>query len=79
MVPKWGARTPTGFPTTTSGENILKPAGSLARLCPIVRHHHERYAGKGYPDGLKREEIPLSARILSVADSFDAMISARAY
>jgi HD-GYP domain-containing protein (c-di-GMP phosphodiesterase class II) len=55
------------------------PTGSLAGLCPIVRHHHERYAGKGYPDGLKGEEIPLSARILSVADSFDTMISARAY
>jgi HAMP domain-containing protein len=61
------------------GENILKPVGSLARLCPIVRHHHERYDGKGYPDGLKGEEIPLAARILSVADCFDAMISARAY
>ena len=61
------------------GENILRPVGSLARLCPIVRHHHERHDGKGYPDGLKGEEIPLAARILSVADSFDAMISARAY
>jgi HD-GYP domain-containing protein (c-di-GMP phosphodiesterase class II) len=61
------------------GENILRPVGSLARLCPIVRHHHERYDGKGYPDGLKGEEIPLAARILSVADCFDAMISARAY
>jgi len=61
------------------GENILKPVGSLARLCPIVRHHHERFDGKGYPDGLKGEDIPLAARILSVADSFDAMISARAY
>ncbi len=61
------------------GENILKPVGSLARLCPIVRHHHERYDGKGYPDALKGEKIPLAARILSVADSFDAMISARAY
>lgn len=61
------------------GENILKPVGSLGRLCPIVRHHHERYDGEGYPDRLKREEIPLAARILSVADSFDAMISDRAY
>ncbi|MGA6992717.1 MAG: HD domain-containing phosphohydrolase, partial [Candidatus Deferrimicrobiaceae bacterium] len=59
--------------------NILKPVGSLGRLCPIVRHHHERYDGEGYPDRLKREEIPLAARILSVADSFDAMISDRAY
>ncbi|MBI5577253.1 MAG: HD domain-containing protein [Deltaproteobacteria bacterium] len=61
------------------GENILKPVGSLARLCPIVRHHHERYDGKGYPDCLKGEEIPLASRILAVADAFDAMISARAY
>jgi HD-GYP domain-containing protein (c-di-GMP phosphodiesterase class II) len=61
------------------GENILKPVGSLARLCPIVRHHHERYDGKGYPDGLKGEGIPLAARVLSVADCFDAMISPRAY
>jgi hypothetical protein len=61
------------------GENILKPVGSLVRLCPIVRHHHERYNGEGYPDGLKGEEIPLAARILAVADCFDAMISDRAY
>jgi HD-GYP domain-containing protein (c-di-GMP phosphodiesterase class II)/HAMP domain-containing protein len=61
------------------GENILKPVGSLSRLCPIVRHHHERYDGEGYPDRLKGEEIPLAARILSVADSYDAMISDRAY
>ena len=61
------------------GENILKPVGSLARLCPIVRHHHERFNGTGYPDGLKGEEIPIAARIISVADSFDAMISARPY
>jgi HD-GYP domain-containing protein (c-di-GMP phosphodiesterase class II) len=61
------------------GENILKPVGSLARLCPIVRHHHERINGNGYPDGLKGEEIPIAARIITVADSFDAMISARPY
>lgn len=61
------------------GENILKPVGSLARLCPIVRHHHERFDGTGYPDRLKGEDIPIAARILSVADSFDAMISVRAY
>ncbi len=61
------------------GENILKPVGSLARLCPIVRHHHERFDGNGYPDRLKGEEIPIAARIISVADSFDAMISVRAY
>ena len=61
------------------GENILKPVGSLERLCPIVRHHHEKFDGSGYPDHLKGEEIPIAARIISVADSFDAMISVRAY
>jgi GAF domain-containing protein len=61
------------------GENILKPVGSLTRLCPIVRHHHERFDGSGYPDRLRGEDIPISARIISVADSFDAMISERAY
>lgn len=61
------------------GENILKPVGSLARLCPIVRHHHERFDGSGYPDRLHGEDIPVAARILSVADSFDAMISVRSY
>jgi HAMP domain-containing protein len=61
------------------GENILKPVGSLARLCPIVRHHHERFDGTGYPDRLKGEDIPLAARIIAVADSFDAMISVRSY
>jgi len=61
------------------GENILKPVGSLARLCPIVRHHHELFDGNGYPDRLKGEEIPMAARIITVADSFDAMISARPY
>jgi len=61
------------------GERILKPVGSLARLCPIVRHHHEHYDGGGYPDRLKGEEIPLGARILAVADAFDAMVSDRSY
>jgi HD-GYP domain-containing protein (c-di-GMP phosphodiesterase class II) len=62
-----------------AGENILKPVGSLARLCSIVRHHHEKFDGSGYPDGLRGEEIPLAARMISVADSFDAMISERPY
>jgi len=62
-----------------AGENILKPVGSLARLCTIVRHHHEKFDGSGYPDRLKGEEIPLAARMITVADSFDAMISERAY
>jgi HD-GYP domain-containing protein (c-di-GMP phosphodiesterase class II)/HAMP domain-containing protein len=61
------------------GENIIKPLNSLKRLCPGVRHHHERYSGEGYPDGLKGDAIPLEARIMSVADAFDAMTSERSY
>src|SRR3972149_14514 len=53
-----GASIVLGHPV--GGENILRPVGSLPRLCPIVRHHHERYDGKGYPDGLKGEESPLA-------------------
>src|SRR6185437_4339331 len=49
------------------------------RLTAIVRHHHERLDGRGYPDGLRGEEIPLGARIIAVADTFDAITSARAY
>jgi HD-GYP domain-containing protein (c-di-GMP phosphodiesterase class II) len=48
-------------------------------IVPLVRHHHERWDGKGYPDGLKGEEIPLGTRILSIADSLDAMLSDRPY
>lgn len=45
----------------------------------IIRHHHERWDGKGYPDGISGKDIPLPARVLTVADSFDAMISDRPY
>ena len=45
----------------------------------IARHHHERYDGKGYPDGLKGEEIPLEARIMALADVYDSLISERVY
>ena len=48
-------------------------------VVPLVYHHHERYDGSGYPDGLKGDDIPLGARILAVADSFDAMNSDRSY
>lgn len=58
---------------------IIKPLANLGKLHSIVLHHHERYDGKGYPSGIKGEGIPLEARILSVADSFDAMLSDRPY
>ncbi|MDD5565913.1 MAG: HD domain-containing protein [Candidatus Omnitrophica bacterium] len=61
------------------GAEVLEPLEFLKTAIPIVRHHHERYDGKGYPDGLEREGIPLMARILACADSFDAMISDRPY
>jgi putative two-component system response regulator len=58
---------------------ILAPIAGLRRIVPIVLHHHERYDGGGYPDGLRGESIPLSSRLLAVADGFEAMISDRAY
>lgn len=61
------------------GAEILNPITQLADIIPGVLHHHERYDGKGYPDGLKGEEIPLQARILCVADSFDSMTANRPY
>lgn len=61
------------------GAHILKPAKIFENIIPIVKHHHERYDGHGYPSNLKGEEIPLSARIVCIADSFDAMTSDRSY
>jgi putative nucleotidyltransferase with HDIG domain len=61
------------------GANILKPVEALKDLVPAVYCHHERFDGKGYPKGLKGEEIPLNARIIAIADSFDAMTSYRPY
>lgn len=60
-------------------EMILSPIAELGGIIKVIRHHHERYDGQGYPDGLKGNEIPLGARILAVADSYDAMTSARPY
>lgn len=61
------------------GADIISKLGLWDREMEIIRHHHERFDGKGYPDGLKEEEIPLLSRILCVADSYDAMASDRAY
>ena len=61
------------------GEQIIAPLRSTAALLPIVRHHHERLDGTGYPDGLAGEQIPLGARIVAIADAYDAMLSARPY
>jgi len=61
------------------GEGIIKPIELLQPIRPLMRHHHEWYNGKGYPDGLSGENIPLGARILAVADAYDAMKSDRPY
>jgi putative nucleotidyltransferase with HDIG domain len=62
-----------------TGERILKPIVDDKEILKAVRHHHERYDGAGYPDGLKGEQIPQLARIIAVADTFDAMTSERSY
>jgi diguanylate cyclase (GGDEF)-like protein len=64
---------------STIGANILSAAPALAGVAEIVRHHHERFDGAGYPQGLSGTDIPLGSRILFVCDSFDAMISDRPY
>ena len=61
------------------GVQIVAPIAFLDRSVDIIRCHHERWDGRGYPDGLKGEEIPLGARIFSVCDTFDAMTSDRPY
>ena len=61
------------------GEGIIKPIELLQPIRPLIRYHHEWYNGKGYPDGLSGENIPLGARILAVADAYDAMKSNRPY
>lgn len=58
---------------------IVKPLGVSVHIMNAIKHHHERLDGRGYPDGLKGEEISLEARILSVADSYDAMVTDRPY
>ncbi|MFC1919617.1 HD domain-containing phosphohydrolase [Chloroflexota bacterium] len=61
------------------GENILRPIVEDEEVLKIIRHHHERYDGNGYPDGLSGREIPSGARILKVVDAYDAMISNRPF
>jgi len=61
------------------GESILKPVVELNQIAKVVRCHHEKYDGSGYPDGLKGLEIPLGARIMAVADTYDAITSKRPY
>jgi putative two-component system response regulator len=61
------------------GESICKPLRSLQSVLPIIRHHHEKLDGSGYPDGLKADQIPLTARIMSIVDIYDALTTKRTY
>jgi putative two-component system response regulator len=64
---------------TVRGEEICRPLKSLAPVLPIIRSHHERWDGSGYPDGLRGDQIPLLARILQIVDIYDALTTARPY
>ncbi len=61
------------------GANILNEIPFLEKARKLILHHHERYDGNGYPDGLKGEDIPIGARLLAVADTFDTMTTNRSY
>jgi putative two-component system response regulator len=64
---------------TVIGERICAPLRSFRNVLPIIRHHHEKWDGSGYPDGLKGEQIPLTARILQITDIYDALTTDRPY
>jgi putative two-component system response regulator len=64
---------------TVIGERICAPLRSFRHVLPIIRHHHEKRDGSGYPDGLKGEQIPLTARILQITDIYDALTTDRPY
>jgi putative two-component system response regulator len=62
-----------------TGERICAPLRSFSLVLPIIRHHHEKWDGSGYPDGLRGEEIPLTARVLQIIDIYDSLITNRPY
>lgn len=64
---------------TVVGEKICRPLQQNRLILQVIRHHHERYDGKGYPDGLTGEDIPMAARIMAVVDAYDALTSDRPY
>lgn len=61
------------------GEEMVRPLTTLAEVLQLIRHHHERYDGRGYPDGLRGDAIPYEVRLLSIVDAYDALTSHRAY
>jgi cyclic di-GMP phosphodiesterase len=83
VLNKQGALSPDEFEHVKQhvviGSQILAPLGHLGDIIPSVRHHHERWDGTGYPDGLRGEEIPIGARVIGAAEVFDALSTSRAY
>src|SRR6185295_5837289 len=83
VLNKQGSLTPDEFEHVKQhvviGSQILAPLSHLGDIIPAVRHHHERWDGTGYPDGLRGEEIPIGARIIGAAEVFDALSTSRAY
>jgi len=83
ILKKPGALTPEEFEVmkthTTKGANILRPVTQLAEMLPGIELHHEALDGRGYPYGLQGEQIPLLARVIAVADTFDALTTNRPY
>ena len=83
MLKKPGALTPEEFDVMkqhpTKGANIMRPVAQLKDMLPGIELHHEHVDGRGYPYGLKGEDIPLMARIIAVADTLDAMTTNRPY
>lgn len=61
------------------GERICAPLKSFRCVLPIIRHHHEKQNGSGYPDGLKGEDVPMAARVLQIVDVYDALTTMRPY
>ncbi|MEA4869414.1 MAG: HD domain-containing protein [Christensenella sp.] len=83
IVQKAGKLTQDEYETikqhSSIASDIIRPLDPGSRIWPIIRHHHERYDGKGYPDGWSGKEIPEGSRVIAIADAYDAMRSCRPY